>query len=432
MKKLTLTTFLVIGIFTLQGCGEKEGHSVKPVECNLTSKWKTILNKQPVGSTLHAQGVDIVSTSDNEIFAVGYGGDDGSAYGAQKKLITYKSSDSGTTWTKVDGYQYADAHYTSGVAVVNDKYDNIFVLASGTNAAESQDYQIVRRSVDKGKTWDALQRYIPGASKPRNFAQGLAYNRNKDELYSAGYFLDTSVSMARPIIQIGTNLGMKWEVADSHATNTQSNLLYDIEVDSNDKIFAVGAFGEGTSSYLPTVVHWLVRVSVDNGATWFNVDDHHPVPDLDDNAFAIYIDNENTIFVGGYTRSTSGAITTPTEGYWTIRKSTDGGGTWENIDSYQLSEGKQAAAAGITKDLFGNLYVVGYANDANGVQHWIVRKSEDNGVAWAVTDDFVLSANANSSANKIATDYAGNLYVIGYGTDSSSYTKYVIRKLACE
>jgi hypothetical protein len=49
--------------------------------------------------------------------------------------------------------------------------------------------------------------------------------------------------------------------------------------------------------------------------------------------------------------------------------------TWTNIGNpYQLASGKSALPNGITIDSHGTIFVGGYADDANGVHHWIVRK----------------------------------------------------------
>ena len=47
--------------------------------------------------------------------------------------------------------------------------------------------------------------------------------------------------------------------------------------------------------------------------------------------------------------------------------------TWTTIDSYQLAPGKSTLPNGITI-ANGNIFVGGRAVDADGIDHWIVRK----------------------------------------------------------
>ena len=48
--------------------------------------------------------------------------------------------------------------------------------------------------------------------------------------------------------------------------------------------------------------------------------------------------------------------------------------TWTTSDDFQLVSGKPAQPNAITTDSNGKIYVSGRAQDANGVDQWIVRK----------------------------------------------------------
>jgi hypothetical protein len=47
---------------------------------------------------------------------------------------------------------------------------------------------------------------------------------------------------------------------------------------------------------------------------------------------------------------------------------------WANSDVFQLAPGQTAMANDLNRDPSGNIFVGGYAADATGVDHWIVRK----------------------------------------------------------
>lgn len=47
---------------------------------------------------------------------------------------------------------------------------------------------------------------------------------------------------------------------------------------------------------------------------------------------------------------------------------------WTTSDAYQLAPGMWALPLGITVDASGNVFASGRAEDAAGVEHWIVRK----------------------------------------------------------
>ena len=64
---------------------------------------------------------------------------------------------------------------------------------------------------------------------------------------------------------------------------------------------------------------------------------------------------------------------------WLVRENAGGTGTWQTVDTFLYASGKtgpnsDSAALGVAADNFGNVYAIGYAFDALGTSHWIVRK----------------------------------------------------------
>jgi hypothetical protein len=124
-------------------------------------------------------------------------------------------------------------------------------------------------------------------------------------------------------------------------------------------------------------------------------------------------------------------------GFWTVRKSTDGGATWNVIDSFNydrnIYEGSIAyAVVGDSSGATGNLYVTGSADQrvitgytttkVKGVlvqkpvyewyEHWLTRRSTDGGATWTTVDDFQQPA-AGVNEPCVAADLNGTVYVAG-------------------
>ncbi len=98
---------------------------------------------------------------------------------------------------------------------------------------------------------------------------------------------------------------------------------------------------------------------------------------------------------------------------WIVRRSLDGGATWATVDVYQASSGYGAWARGIGADAQGSLYVVGFASvpyKSSRVNHWQVRKSDNGGTSWTTVDDY---APSGGQALGFAADANGNLFVTG-------------------
>lgn len=102
----------------------------------------------------------------------------------------------------------------------------------------------------------------------------------------------------------------------------------------------------------------------------------------------------------------------------------DGGSTWAVIDDYQLATNESAGAIKVFIAPNGTVYAVGGAVDSSDSQHWIVRKSTNNGATWTTADDYRYLSTA-SAANDIGVDSMGNIYVVG---DGSNATFWIVRK----
>jgi hypothetical protein len=100
-------------------------------------------------------------------------------------------------------------------------------------------------------------------------------------------------------------------------------------------------------------------------------------------------------------------------------------------DSFQLGSGTGNNAEALAQ-LGGNLFAAGYATDAHGIDHGIVRErtTDANGVAsWKTVLDYNYVAGKNTFFYGIAADAAdGSLYVVGNGTPASGVQHWLALK----
>jgi Beta-propeller repeat len=168
-----------------------------------------------------------------------------------------------------------------------------------------------------------------------------------------------------------------WTTVDSFYTNRvwTSGIAKGI-LATPSKIHVVGsAYNASTRK-----THWVVRTSSDGGLTWSITD--MALTGTSVEARGIVEDNSGNLVVCGLVTGAAGGLD------WIVRKGTPGTTyvkqgknqvpvatmTWTTSDEYQLATGKSAQANAITIDIHGNIFVSGSAQDATGVEHWIVRK----------------------------------------------------------
>jgi hypothetical protein len=158
-------------------------------------------------------------------------------------------------------------------------------------------------------------------------------------------------------------------------------------------VFAVGRASTGTQTY------WIVRRSQDAGRTWATVDQ---VPQAE--ATGIAVDRRGgAIYVLGRGTGSDATITR-----WYVRRSVDGGYTWDTVDQVSSPSATTAIyGTRIAVDDKGAISAVGYQGQpATGA---ILRRSEDGGATWTEID----FAGPMRFAQAVAAGPDGQVFVAG-------------------
>lgn len=285
--------------------------------------------------------------------------------------------------------------------------------------------QLVLGSSDGGGSWTVLDDYTPPGRSVDFFGWadlggGIASD-SAGNLYTSGRTYDYSRETFQPdhwYVRRSADGGATWTTVDDFAFAPVLANADDIAITadvSGDVYASATDFYPSGSKWYPL---WTVRKGI-AGASFSTVDTLPKSRPTD-----VFVHPTAGIFVSGMTTVT---IKNQTSNAWLVRRSTDGGASWSNVDVFQLASSKSAVAMGIAANASG-IYVVGHAYYLNkGVTsaHWIVRKSADGGNSWTTADDYQLLADSNSQARCIASDANGNLVVVGSGNG-----KWIVRKSA--
>ncbi len=374
------------------------------------STWVTIDDFQ-LSSGKSSSTNDLTFDSAGNIYSVGYGYD-ASDYG---HWIIRKSLDGGASWIVVDDFAYAATFISMPNSIHIDNSGNIFVAGDGLDSSNVFHW-LVRKSSDNGLSWSTVDDYILAAGKDSNASAIIADSIGT--LYTVG-FAEDSGGKSFWVVRKSSDLGATWGTVDSFQyIATRNALAQGVAVNNSGHIFVTG-YGLETSWN-----HVITRRSTDGGATWAIIDDYLYSASGHNYSYAVTLNNLGDIFTAGYGKGPSSALG------WTIRKSSDNGATWSNVDYYGYVAGSQAIAKSIAYDPINKvLFSSGSASsgDTLNLNHWIVRKSIDNGVTWITIDDFQLaSGNGPASPNKI-TFINGTLYALGMAYNSSGYPRWIVR-----
>ncbi len=238
---------------------------------------------------------------------------------------------------------------------------------------------------------------------------------NSGNIYAAGYGNDTTAD--HWIVRKSTDGGTTWGTVDEYQkTIDQNSSANYFAADSTGKLYVAGYGHDGTAKW------GTIRRSTDNGSTWSYTQEFQYSSTYNTEAYSIGVDSSDNVYWAGYGTDSS------SKKHWLIRKSTDSAQTWSTLDEYQYATGQSAAAYSGMTDNSGNLYAVGNARDNSANWHWIVRKSTDAGKTWSTVDEFLYTGGDFSVARSMGKDNSGNLYVVGYGSDSVYVSHWIVRK----
>jgi hypothetical protein len=176
---------------------------------------------------------------------------------------------------------------------------------------------------------------------------------------------------------------------------------------------------------LATAAAVALLATAASAQTWQTVDDFQPVSGSFAQNYGLCVAPSGTLFAAGV-----GNINNL--GHALVMASSDAGNTRSApLDDFVYQGVTRATyVGGVIADGMGNLYAAGCSGIEYLTSRWLVRRSTDNGLTWSTVDDFSLGGLRNV-AQGIAADAAGNVYVVGLAsTSTSSYGIYewVVRK----
>ena len=306
------------------------------------------------------------------------------------------------TFQTIDDFQYV-----AGVAAENfglTVAPSGIIYACGWAGDGTTRHGLVMASTDGGNTWSAPIDDLVYAGMATMDDAGIIAD-SASNLYVAGRYYPNHQFVRR-----STDGGVTWQMVDDLAVSSVSFMsgAGGVTADTAGNVFTIGR-----ANYT-----WSVRKGI-GGTSFSTVDTFQPGASQ---AWAVFAHPTAGTFAAGYgtlvSKNSSSAA-------WVVRRTLDGGATWATVDAYQASSGCGAQARGIGADAQGNLYVVGCASVANkgsSVNHWQVRKSANGGTSWRTVDDFAPLANQTGIG--FAADGHGNIFVAGWASAGSGTGPY--------
>jgi hypothetical protein len=331
----------------------------------------------------------------------------GSATGADglEHWIVRRGTAAGT-WATIDDWQPIAGRAARANAPIVLSRDERLVVGTAQGEGATLAYQWrARRSPDGGGSWEdadvfQLQSGLWAEAQAAAFADATPW--------AAGWSQRGNLSIQWHVRRsaAGGALGT-WTDADTFQLSAgESSIAYAIALAGDD----AWAAGLGTAA---AVSRWIVRASL-GGAAWATVDDLQGGLARD-----VHVASDGAVYVAG-------AVPT-----WTIRRTIDGGRSWQTLDIFQLEVGQSSEARAIFVDDRGAIAVLGWAGDARGRTHTIVRTSEDDGASWQTIDDYLYLEEHSAVPRSFVQDQEGDVDVALAAVAEDTQLRWVVRRATC-
>lgn len=256
----------------------------------------------------------------------------------------------GDNWETVDTFALAE-NRDSGAFDSSSNRKAIFVIGGAGDISDGFGHWIVRRSLDRGETWETVEdlQVAPGKNSSGN---AIATDPRNLTVYAAGWGTDAQ-NRVSVLVRKSTDNGETWTTIEDN--ENIGIIQMDLAVDPNGIVYLVGRMGS----------EWVVRRYDPITNNWTTVDTFK-VGDFAA-AFTVVTTDAGEVYVGG--RAGTGV-----NFYWYVRHSANGMSGWTVVDEFRLEDGTQSLAVGSAfrkKDQ--TLAFVGHATDAGGKQYWVTR-----------------------------------------------------------
>jgi hypothetical protein len=223
---------------------------------------------------------------------------------------------------------------------------------------------------------------------------------------------------------------------------------------------------------MPDLSPWLVRASRDAGKTWATVERFEITPGRQNYALGMAEDAAGNIYVAGVVSGPSdtralirksrnrgtawttvedhlspGAITCKTYDIdfidgalftlgrcgddatyrWVVRRSTDGGGTWDTVDAARDASARYAKPGAMTRTAGGALIVLGIER-VGETDQWLMRRSTDRGSTWSDLGRFRAALAEGMSVGSLSVTSKGAVIAAGWALEPGNRGRGLIRR----
>lgn len=312
------------------------------------------------------------------------------APGETALLITKYDREGIKLWTI--SYEYNGNTHNYATAITGDANGNLFV--AGATSAGNLLFDFLTLSVDVNGNIVWAETYN-GLSNLYDVPTAIALDNSGNVVVVGGsYGLTTQSDYLT--VKYDANGSLQWAVSYDYTGLHDAPIQ--LKIDSNDNIIVTGASASAANNYDYTTIGY------DTWGTQIYIDRQNIVGAGLDSPLAMIRDNAGNIYITGKVQNGTNIDIR------TLKLNASFALQW--AVSYDLA-GLEDVGNDLTIDNLGNIYVVGYATNANGGREYVTIKYNPMGTQVWEQRMQAIDSTQKAEAVKIYADNTGKIYVAG-------------------
>jgi uncharacterized delta-60 repeat protein len=298
---------------------------------------------------------------------------------------------------------------SKGLAVATDHIGNCYVTGYTVNAGSGSDIILIKYN-EQGDT--IYSRVYSGTGEGEDRAFGIAVDE-LDNVYLTGQVSMSGRGLELIVLKYNKNGNLLWESTYGATDQNFDDAGLAITLDRNSRPYITGYCTDPDGARKIVTI----RFSTNGNIAWANIEDGSG--SMDSQSFGIAVDETNNIYVTGYVTTSTG------KDIIIIKYTQNGNVKWSYIQDG--GSGEDDVAFGIAVDDNNKLYVTGYTtvdSTQNNTDVVLMKVTPTGTLSWMQT----YSEGTGISTNKafgIVVDEQDRIFITGETSNSAQGTNYL-------